>query len=195
MTEKSSENLKLDLAAESEKLTQIDQTSIETLLIYDMPDIGGWNSASPKKFSVDTTRPSRLSQRKNSDPQKYFESQQIVKSRAGKVHSTLSRHQKLPSITPKTLTPRFLSNPNHFNPTFQSKNSLFNEDLYTTGASYFTEKNSLNRIVFPADLLKRQAFGNKFVQLKAVTKTLDIESDAYKKIKPRFFNNAFSFVG
>ena len=199
MTEKSTSNLILNLAEESEKMTMIYEVSGLTPTIHDMPDIGAWNSAvfySPNKYSLDTSnRPSRFSTRKNSDQIKYFESQYAAKVRANKANSTLSRHQKLPAITPKTLTPRFLSNANQFNPTFQSKKSLFSEDFYSNGVGYNPDRNSFNRIVFPADLLKRQAFGNKFIQLKAVNKTLDIESDAYKKIKPRCFNNAFSVLG
>src|SRR5574343_1950262 len=179
MTEKSTSNLILTLAEESEKLTMIDEGSALTPIIHDMHDIGAWNSAvfhSPNKYSLDcSNRPSRLSTRKNSDQINYFESQYAAKVRANKANSTLARHSKLPAITPKTLTPRFLNNPNQFNPTFQSKKSLFSEDYYGNG--YNADRNSFNRIVFPADLLKRQAFGNKFIQLKAVNKTLDIESD------------------
>ena len=132
--------------------------------------------------------------RKNSDQIKYFESQYSVKVRKNKASSNLSRRSKLPALEPKLLTPKFLNNPNQLNHTFQSKKSLFAEDFCSNGKGNYPDRSSFIKIVFPADLLRKQAFGNKFVQLKAVNKTLDIEYDAYKQMKPRCFNNAFSIL-
>ena len=133
MNDKRTSKLILNLAEESERLTMIDESSGLSPTMSDIPDIGAWNSTlfhSPNKYSLDTsTRPSRSSTRKHSDQMKYFENPCSVKVRTIKANSLISRHSKLSALAPKTLTPRFLNNPNPFNPTFQSKKSLFCEDF------------------------------------------------------------------
>lgn len=209
MTEKSSKYLILNLAEESEKLRILEDHLSITPNNLNNPEISPWNSVSsdsPTKYFPEITIEKSYQQprRKYTDPL-FSESPLKTKIRQGKALSSLSKHQKLPALIPKVLTPRFSKNPNPFNHNFQSISSLISEEFSnsekfngayktTVGSDeWVNEKNgshraSLGKIGLNGEIFWKQGNAGKFVQLKVVNKGLDVEYEAIKKIKPRYFN-------
>lgn len=193
MTEKSSKYLILNLAEESDKLNYLEENFNLTPITHPFSDLGAWNSNpsfSPTKspFSpLDKTL--HQSRRKYTDPI-YTESPLKSKSRQVKALSSLSRHQKLPALTPKMLTPKFSNNPNQFNHNFQSKKSLFCEEFWNSEKNEGFTKESLRNIGFNRDFYRKQV---KYGQIKGTNKSLDLEYEAVRRIKPRNFNSVLVF--
>ena len=194
MTEKSSKLLILNLAEESDKLNYLEENLDLTPTAHPFSELGAWNSISsalPTKSIPFSSLEQTLRQSKRKYTELiYTESPLKSNSRQVKALSSLSRRQKLPALTPKMLTPKFSNNPNQFNHNFQSKKSLFREEFWNSEKSVGFDKVTSRNKGFNGEFYRKQG---KYVQVKGVNKSLDLEYEAVRRIKPRSFNSVLVF--